>query len=518
MKNNFKKIISKPIFVYSIAVFIVIISSIIIFSINNKNIATLSAVVKLGTITDTISLTGQVKASEGVDLSFERSGKIANHYVSSGNKVYTGQQLVSLENADLLAQVHQAEANLKIAQAKLDQMNIGAKEEDLSIAESNLSGAKISLSQAQNSLIEKIRDAYAKADDAIRNQTDPLFLNPKSSTPKLIFSTDFQLKNDLESGRITIETILESWSTSIATIDKNSEFSKYNDDATNNLTSISKFLNEIAYAVNGMTPTASISQANISTWKLNISGARTSIDIAITSLNTAYQNYNSSEVALNTAANKLTLTQKGATKEEIAAQEGQLESARASLESANASLEKSIIRAPFSGLIAKDDVIIGATVSAGSPLITIISESRSEVTVNISEADISRIEIGDLAKVTLDAYGNSTEFDAKIVSIDSSERIVDGVAVYQAKLDFIKPDAKIKDGMTANISVSSNTHDNALVIPFRAILQKNNTYTVLVDNGSKTPELRNVEIGIKGNDGLVEIISGLKEGEKILVY
>ena len=505
MKKNIKNIITKPIFIYSVAVFIVVVASIVIFlTLGRKDTNLSSFLVKRDNITDVVSLTGQVKASEGVDLAFQLGGRVSSHYVNTGDAVYSGETLVSLENADLVANVHQAEANVKIAQAKLDEMNAGARAEDLSIAQSTLSGAQISL-------VEKIRDAYAKSDDAIRNQADQLYINPKTSNVQLIFQTDFSLQNDLESGRASIETMLNTWSSSILTLNNESDLDSYSGTAIKNLSDVSSFLNKLAYAVNELSPTYRISQVNISSWKSNISLSRTSIDMAISSLNTA-------SVAYDTAQNEFSLVKEGATKEQLTAEEGQLDSAKASLELANASLSKTIIYAPFNGRVSKDNVTVGATVSAGSPLITIISDQKSEIEVNISEADISRVKVGDLAEVTLDAYGNSTKFDAKVVSVDSSESIVGGVSVYQAKLYFDKEDTRIKDGMTANISVISDTHSGVLVVPFSSLLQKNNFYTVLVDNGNKNPEERSVEIGLKGNDGTVEIISGLKEGEKVLVY
>ena len=515
-----KNIIKKPIFIYLVALVIVVVASVVIFmTVGKKDIKPLPVAVKVGNITDVVSLTGQVQAAEGVDLSFERGGKIVLHNVTTGEKVYQGEPLVGLENSDLVAQVHQAEANVKIAQAKLDQMNIGAREEDLSIASSSVTGAEISLSQAQNALIEKLRDSYSKSDDAIRNQVDQIFSNPKSSNPKLIFQPSSpQLESDLESARVTIETTLNAWYSSLSLINNGSDFTSYNSDATGHLTDISNFLGKVASAVNGLTPTAQITQANISAWKASVSLARNNIDMAISNLNLAYQNLNTSQVALSVAQDKYLLTKEGATKEEIAAAEGMLESAKAALESANASLNKTIIYSPFEGVVAKDDVTMGATVNAGTLLITVISDAKSELTVDISEADISRVKVGDSAKVTLDAYGNSQIFDANVVSVDSSERIVDGVSVYQAKLDFVTDDSRIKDGMAANVNLVSDIHNNVLEIPFTAVLQKNGSYSVLVDNGNGVTESRTVQIGLKGDDGMIEIISGLKEGEKVLVY
>ncbi|MCX6719914.1 MAG: hypothetical protein NTV36_02295, partial [Candidatus Staskawiczbacteria bacterium] len=119
--------------------------------------------------------------------------------------------------------------------------------------------------------------------------------------------------------------------------------------------------------------------------------------------------------------------------------------------------------------------------------------------------------------VTLDAFGQNVIFPATIISIDSAPTIVNGVSVYQARLKFTNADDRIKTGMTANIIVTSEKHSNVLIIPRSAIIQQNGKYFVIVDNENSKKESREVSIGFR-DDKNIEIISGLKAGEKVLAY
>ena len=74
--------------------------------------------VEIMDLSQEVSVSGQVKASQAVDLGFEKSGKVAQVLAEVGDRVEEGQELVVLENADLRAQVLQAEASVQSAQAQ----------------------------------------------------------------------------------------------------------------------------------------------------------------------------------------------------------------------------------------------------------------------------------------------------------------------------------------------------------------------------------------------------------------
>ncbi len=158
-----------------------------------------------------VSVTGRVEPMESVDLAFEKGGRISLIKVEVGDKVYSGQTLLSLENNDLSAQLLQSEASLKIEQAELQELLLGTRSEEIQVQEAKVQSAAISLENARKSLLNKIEDAYTKSEDAVRNKSDQFFDNPRSQNAQInIEVSDSQLEQKLNQSRIQVEAILIS--------------------------------------------------------------------------------------------------------------------------------------------------------------------------------------------------------------------------------------------------------------------------------------------------------------------
>jgi multidrug efflux pump subunit AcrA (membrane-fusion protein) len=137
----------------------------------------------------------------------------------------------------------------------------------------------------------------------------------------------------------------------------------------------------------------------------------------------------------------------------------------------------------------------------------------------IPEADIAKIQLGDRADITLDAYGQYTIFGAHVTFIDGAETMIEGVPTYKTILDFDKVDSRIKSGMTANIDIIANERINVLTVPSRAIIDENGVRGVRVlRSDKKTYDFVPVEIGIKGSDGKTEIIDGIEVGDEVVTF
>ncbi len=471
---------------------------------------------KKGNIFQEVSVTGSVKPSENVDLAFENGGKISKIYAEVGDMVVSGQALIQLDDSEVFASLASAKATLKTKEAELDELIRGAREEEIIISQTKVDNAQIVLDEAKKTLVEKIKNSYTTSDDAIRNKADSFFKTPAIPAPQLNFYiSDSQLKIDIENQRLAMEEALNSWSLSLAKITVDSDLALYIAEARNNLNKASVFLDKANSALNGLTAGASVTQTTIDGWKTGISTARTNINTAIDSISTAETNYKNAQADLVLAQQELNLEIAGSTIEEIKAQEAQVEKARADVLTYQVQADKTILRSPISGIVAKQDAKIGQIVSANTVTVSVISANQFEIESKIPEADIAKIKIGDLAKVTLDAYGDGVIFGARAVKIDPAETFVEGVATYKTTFQFEKSDNRIKSGMTANIDISTDKRENVLVIPQRAIIFEGAEKFVMADNGASGFEKRKIEIGLRGIDGNVEVISGLEEGEKI---
>lgn len=366
------------------------------------------------------------------------------------------------------------------------------------------------MENAKATLIDKIQDAYTKCDDAVSNKIDQFFSNPQTTNPQFNLAiSDFQLERDMESARITVGTILVSWNDSLNNLNINSNFDQYDNTAKENLSQIKNFVDKVALAINSLTANSSLTQTTIDGYKSDISTARTNI-------NTAIINLSSAEADLSLQENQLALEKAGTISEQISAQEAAVEQAQANAQNIEAQLSKTILRAPISGVVTKQDAKIGEISGANTVIVSLISEAQYQVEANIPEADIAKVKLGDSASITLDAYGQDVIFDARVVKIDPAETVIEGVATYKTTLQFLKKDERIRSGMTANIDILTDKRENVLVAPQRAVTSSDGEKSVKIFDGKNVKQVP-VKTGLRGSDGNVEILEGLKQGDKVVL-
>jgi len=495
-------------------------------------------------LTQEVSVTGRVKPAQSVELAFEKGGKVSAVYADVGKQVFASQLLIVLGNSELAAQLSQAQAGVESAQAqlaqyqaaletqqaKLEELKLGARPEEVQVQETKVTNAKTSLEDSKKNLIVQIQDAYTKSDDAIRNKVDQFFLNPKGANPQLTFFTDSQLESDIESKRFLIESTLKSWQTSLETFGTSSDLESYLDTAKANLTQTKNLLEKSALAVNGLLTNSSISQTTIDAYKSDVSTGRTNINTATVNLTTAEEKLRTAQSNLQLEEDNLVLKKAEATDEQIAAQEAQvkqaeayvlsqqaqIKQAKANVNNYYAQISKTVIRAPINGTITQQDAKVGEIISANTVIVSLMSASQFEIEANIPEADIAKVNVGNDAKVTLDAYGNDIVFGVTVVTIDPAETIIDGVATYKVTLQFIEKDERIKSGMTANIDISTEKRENVIAVPQRAVVTKNGEKTIRVMNGEETKEVK-VKTGMRDSYGNIEILEGINEGDTVVV-
>lgn len=467
-----------------------------------------------------VSVTGRVKPAQDVNLAFEKGGKVAGVYVKIGSKVGVGQLLAQLNNAELSAELAGAEANVRAQRAKLDELKRGTRQEEIQVQETKVVNAKTALEDAKKNLVDKLQDAYTKADDAVRNKVDQFFSNPQTDTPQIsFFVIDSQLETDIEWGRQLMNYMLKNWKVSISQLTIEADISTYLGEARKNLEQVKSFLDKVALAINNPTnKPSSVSQATWDGWKTDVATARTNINTALSNLSSAEKDLRTAESNLALAEQELSLKKAGTVSEQIVAQEAQMEQAEASLKSVQAQIAKGVIVSPFAGVVTKQDAKVGEIVAPNAPAVSLISSGLFEIESAISEVDIAKVKIGNSASVTFDTYGGNELFEAKVSSVDPAETIINGVVSYKITLQFLKNDERIKSGLTANVAILGAQRENALTVPGSAIITRGANKFVLVDIGKSSTEEREVEVGIKGSNGFVEIVSGLNEGEKVINF
>ena len=175
--------------------------------------------------------------------------------------------------------------------------------------------------------------------------------------------------------------------------------------------------------------------------------------------------------------------------------------------------EASLI-APISGIITKADKKVGETVQAQEQAFSLISLDPLEVEVNIYEEDILKIKEGNPVDIKIAAFPAEI-LKGKVVSIDPAEKIIEGIVYYGITIDFDELKEEIKPGMTADVIIRTATKENVLLISKDALWENEKTTVQVYKNG--LIEEREIEIGLRGNDNKIEVISGLAEGEEVVM-
>lgn len=178
------------------------------------------------------------------------------------------------------------------------------------------------------------------------------------------------------------------------------------------------------------------------------------------------------------------------------------------------------IISPIDGIVIKRTADPGETVvlDLNSPVLTIARKDDLIIESNVPESDIVKLQIGQKADVTFDAFSSEDVFSATISQIDPASTVIQDVVYYRIKLKLDNLDPRLKAGMSANVDVRTAEKENVLMAPGRAIKTEGNKKFVDVLQIDNTTKKVFIETGLEGDEGMIEIKSGLKGGEKVVTF
>ena len=189
--------------------------------------------------------------------------------------------------------------------------------------------------------------------------------------------------------------------------------------------------------------------------------------IAQATMDTAQANYDTAVAQRDVAK-----AQVESAKSQVESSKAQVEQAKASLKVAETNLRYTTIRSPVQGIVIARNVDVGQTVAASlqaPTLFTIAKDlTQMQVDTNVSEADVGRVEVGQGAIFTVDAYPEKT-FRGKVSEIRNAPITIQNVVTYDVVIQVDNKDLKLKPGMTANVSVQIEHKEGILKIPNAAL-------------------------------------------------
>ncbi len=543
-------------------ILLALIAIIVFFATKKPKIEYTTEKVERKTLIQTVSETGSIKSADEMELNFQNTGKISRIAVKVGDRVSSSQILAELNYRDLSIREKDARASLDIARANLNKLVSGATTYEINVkqagvlkAQTEYESALKELEEVKKSVIQSSEQAetdaiismdtnISKAQIAIDNVNT--ILN-NDETKYLLGARNTSLLNQTkQSYEISKSSIIETRNLiSTARTTKNRDTIRMALDKTINtlnqtFTTLLNCYQTLEYSITS----SDFTQSELDAYKSIISGQETIISASLSSVQNSLSNLNDTELNNNgvtiSGSQQITSAQSKvdsyyqswqlvkaqleelkapARRQDTTLYEAQVRQAESNLESIYNQIENSIIRAPIDGVITRIEYKKGEQVSMTKSVIYMLSESKLEIEVDISESDITKIKNGDTVEISLDALSSEQKLYGTVYDIDPAETIIQDVTYYKTQIAFDIPEElneEIKPGMTANVIIKTKEKENVLMIPSRAIIDKNGDGQFVKILENNIPKEISIKTGIYGDNGMVEIISGLKEGDQII--
>ena len=411
--------------------------------------------IERGTLTATIGATGNVRASQTAIINWQTSGTVDTINVSVGDRVLAGDVLASLASTSLAQNVVLAQADLVTAQRNLDSVLQSSTQR--AQAQLNLVNAQKSFNSANYTLNGMLASNHGGTSADIENARAKLTLAQSAYDQA---KSMYDMVKDRED-----TDILKAQATT----------SLYN--AQLSLTTAKSNLNYFLLVPSGS----------------DIDVARAKLALAQAQLDDAQREWNR--------------LKDGPDPSDVAA-------AQARMDAAQATINYSRLIAPFAGMVTLTDPMIGDQVSAGSSGFRVDDLSHLLVDVQVSEVDINSVTVGQPAVVTFDAV-LGREYHGNVVEVSQVGTSVQSVVNFNVTVELTDPDAEVKPGMTASVTITIQSLDNVLLVPNRAVHLINGQRMVYV---LRNGQLLEVPLTLGASDEtLSEVTSGDLSAGDVLV-
>ncbi len=454
-------------------------------------------------VSETILATGQVVSNTDLELSFSRSGIVNSINSKVGDFVSRGKILASLKNQSESASLTQAQAALDRAQASYRQLLEGATSEEIEIARVALRNTEIDLAQSriqQDRLVENAHRALLSGD---------LVAIPTSNTTETAPVISGTYIGE-ETGVYTIRVYSSG---------AGKRFSVGGLETADGIVDETR---PILLGTRGLFVQFSSDNTTNTNWSVSIPNTRgasyvTNLNVYGAAEETRDITLAVKQSAVDTAQANLNDLLAAATGPELDLAASDILSAEGQVSAALAVLEDTRVRAPESGTITRIDISLGELVQAYKSSFVLQDTEQLLLEANVNEANITKVTPGMLVEVTFDAFSFDQTFMAEVVSVDIASTLVSGVVNYRIKAVLKDELPYLRPGMTANMTLIVDKKEDVLSVPGRSVIEKEDgSKYILTKDGKENSEVL-VEIGFEGDGTIVEVLSGLSEGDEIVV-
>jgi HlyD family secretion protein len=377
------------------------------------------SIARMGSITQTVTGSGQVSASNQTDILSQSSGTITSIPVSVGESVYAGQLIATIDSTNAAITLE----NAKISYAKVTQP---AKNTDVSLSQNTLAKAYDSGWNTVAGIFLDLPNIMTGMKDMLYGQTG--FLSDQSAS--YLNSTARPYR---DAAGVSYDAAVNQYQKTLL---------EYKNLTRSSATSSIDTLLADTYST-----IKSIAEAATKT--------QTAANFII-STQPEYQKSSASSALTNSFSTLL-----------AGSDPLDVQSAKLSLEQAQRTYDNYFVRAPYSGIIGRIPVNVFGQAGSGTTIATIVGQKKI-ASISLNEVDAAKVKVGQTVKITFDAI-DGLNATGTVSVVDQIGAVSSGVVSYGVKIAIDTEDVRIKPGMSVNTTIITLQKDNVLVIPSSAV-------------------------------------------------
>lgn len=513
-----------------------------------------------GAIDATINATGNIEPKAEAELRFLVDGNVTKILVKPGDAVVPGQPLAQVDDADLKFELARAEADFKLAQADYDDLVKGATPEEIAEAKARVTQAQAQYNQTLGNVtkadVAAARTRLTQAKERLARLEGGAAADPSVQQAQSGLEQDrSQLAAAKERARLDVEAAAN------ALRNRQDEYGRIYNSNRKLESELAQFKQELpqelkdqeAAALRGVKDAeATLDKSRIvyeeakqqeiaalQTREASLRGAQQTYNDSLAEARAAVQNAQAELDRLtgvnrdgNVAAARAGIEMAQAQLDRVLADpkatsltkaQAAVARAEASVQQAQRRIDQTTLTAPFAAVVARIDLRVGES-STQRGVIAIADLSSFHVDVPVDELDVPQIAIGQQVRVGLDALPGQ-ELSGTVTSIDPlATRSDRGTNTYKVKITIDPGGAPVRSGMTATVRVITQHKEGVVLVARRAVRSENGKNYVMIpadgpaDLQKQLPAHRRQEVTLGlSNSEFVEIVSGLQEGDKVLV-
>ena len=491
------------------AIVIIIVIVIIILSKSQKdNTQYIAQRVRHQDIQISVTSSGQITASNQIDISSLVSGNVSTINVHVGDIVKKGQMIATIDSVD-------AYRSLLSARLAYEKLTKPAKDRDVLEAknkvEKDYKDISGSLSEMYSGIVIVMNGLKSQFTDT------NTYLSQNLSSSMSNTGADLRLSAHIayDQARVSYEKSYSEYKQTNNTDYKGLEkiLSNSQDFLTKTLSALRKANDAITFLHN--------SQTDYNTQ--NYSSAYTNINTWTSTVTQYISNISTLTNSLTTDTNNLTTLTEGADPIDV-------KNSLLSVQEQERNYSNYFIRAPFDGIVARIPVNVYDRASSGTVIATIIGENKIS-NISLNEVDAQKVKAGQNVNITFDAIENFVA-TGTVQVVDLVGTVTQGVVSYNVRISIDTRDDRIKPGMSINVEIITDKRNGVLAVPNSAIkTQGKIKYVEIEDSPQNTnatttklgiittsvlPTRQTVETGIS-NDQFTEIINGLSGNEYVVI-